>query len=268
MSEVVLGPLSGLQGDGGPDGHGRYGQCGEDHPLGPAGLGIDSQGHEILVGDALEPLTDGLRRELLVTLGGLLAEGGGLVQLDLVVLGTTVGTYGPVGCALGGLLGECLRVDGVPSELVHTLHLLPCGLRLLCGEHEPSAIPVAAAGVQKGLDVLDESNVDDGPCEFDVSEVSGTLTGFASAGLTLESGLDDTEAGVHESALVGETFVVVRVRGDDLHGGHLPDLFRGKARELDRTDPLDHIVAHLKSSSLSLMATPSDRSSSMSSLNA
>ena len=268
MGEVVLGPLSGLEGDGGSHGHRGNGECGQDHPLGPAGLGVDSQGDEVLVGNALQPLTDGLRGELLVTLRSLLAEGSGLVQLDLVVLCTTVGTDGPVGCGLGGVLGEGLRVDRVSSELVHALHLSPCGLCLLSGEHEPSAIPVAAAGVEEGLDVLDESYVDDGPCKLDVSEVSGTLSGFASAGLTLESGLDDTEAGVHESALVGESLIVVCVRGDDLHCGHLPDLFRGKARELDRTDPLDHVVAHLKSSSLSLMATPSDRSSSMSSLNA
>ena len=268
MGEVILGPLSGLEGDGGPHGDRRNGESGENHPLGPAGLGIDTKGDEVLVRDALKPLTDRLRSELLVTLRGLLTEGGGLVQLDLVVFLTTIGTDGPVGCGLGGVLGEEFDVNRISSELIHTLHLSPCGLCLLSGEHEPSTIPVAAAGVQEGLDVLDESDVDDGPCELDVSEVSGTLSGFASAGLTLESGLDNTEAGVHETALVGESLIVVCVRGDDLHCGHLPDLFRGKARELDRTDPLDHVVAHLKSSNLSLMATPSDRSSSMSSLNA
>ena len=36
----------------------------------------------------------------------------------------------------------------------------------------------------------------------------------------------------------GISVIVVGVRGDDLGGGHLPDLVRGQCRELDRTDPL------------------------------
>ena len=265
VGEVILGSVSGVEGDGGPDGHGGHCECGEDHPLGSAGAGVDTEGDEVVVGDPLEPLTDLLGGELVVVLD--LPEGGGLVQLDLDLLGTAVGAHSLSGCILGGLLGEDLDVDRSSSELLHPLHALPAGLDLVRGQHEPAAL--AAGGLQEHLDVLDESDMDDRHGQVDVSEVSGTLVDLASACLTAETGLDDSHVGVHESHVDGVSLVVVCVCGDDLRRRHLPDLLGGDAGEFDRSDPFcDSAYCHLKSSSWSLMATPSDRSSSMSSLNA
>src|SRR4030042_1271672 len=74
---------------------------------------------------------------------------------------------------------------------------------------------------------------------------------------------------IHQSHVDGETVIVVGVRGDDLGRAHLPDLIRGEMGELDRRyslcDSRDH---HFKSSSCRRMATPSESSSSSSSLNA
>ena len=246
VGQVVLGPVSGVEGDGGPHGHGRDGQRSEHHPLGPAGGGLDSEGDEVLVGDPLEPLADLLGRELVVVLD--LAECRGLVELDLDLLGTAVGADALPGRVLGGLLGEVLDLDGASSELLHPLHALPTGLDLVLGEHQPAAL--AAGGLQEHLDVLDEPDVDDGQGEVDVAEVPGALVHLASAGLAAESGLDDSHVGVHKSHLDGVALLVVGVCGDDLGGRHLPDLLGGDAGEFDRSDPLgDTANCHLKSSS-------------------
>ena len=99
---------------------------------------------------------------------------------------------------------------------------------------EPAAL--AAGGLQHELDVLHESDMDYGHGELDASEVSGTLVDLAVAGLAAESGLDDSHAGIHETALDGVSLVVVGVGGDDLHRGHVLDLFGRDAGELDGSD--------------------------------
>ena len=171
----------------------------------------------------------------------------GLVELDLDLGLVTVRTYCLSGSVLCGVLREELLLDGSASELLHLLHAVHTVLDLLGGEHEPSAL--AACGLQEHLDVLDESDVDHGKGELDVSEVSGTLVDLASAGLTTDSGLDDSHVGVHETSAVGVSLVVIGIGCDDLDGGHLPDLLGGEAGELDRADSLSDSVCHFKSSS-------------------
>ena len=233
VGEVILGPVSGLQGDGGPDGHGGNGEGGEDHPLGPADGGVHSERPEVVVGDPLEPLADLEGGQLLVVLVDD-PEGGGLVELDLALLSVTVGTDSPVGGRLDGLLAVVLLIDGVSSEVGDGVQPVDPVLDLLGGKHEPAAL--AAGGLQHELDVLHESDVDYGHGELDASEVSGTLVDLAVAGLAAESGLDDSHAGIHETALDGVSLVVVGVGGDDLHRGHVLDLFRRDAGELDGSD--------------------------------
>ena len=233
VGEVVLGPVSGLQGDGGPDGHRGHGEGGEDHPLGPADGGVHSERPEVVVGDPLEPLADLEGGQLLVVLVDD-PEGGGLVELDLALLSVTVGADSPVGGRLDGLLAVVLLIDGVSSEVGDGVQPVDPVLDLLGGKHEPAAL--AAGGLEHELDVLHESDVDDRHGELDTSEVSGTLVDLTVTGLTAESGLDDSHTGIHETALDGVSLVVVGVGGDDLHRGHVLDLFRRDAGELDGSD--------------------------------
>ena len=217
----------------------------DGHPLGPAGLGVDAQGPEVVVGDALEPLADLLGGQLVVVVD--LPEGGGLVELDLDLLGAAVGADALAGRVLGGLLGVVLELDGVPAELLHPLHAVHAGPDLLLGEHQPAAF--AAGRLQEHLDVLDEPDVDDRHGQVDVPEVSGALVDLAAAGLAAETGLDDSHVGVHESHLDRVSLVVVGVRGDNLRRGHPPDLVGRDAGEFDGSDPLRDSCCHLRSSS-------------------
>ncbi len=66
-----------------------------------------------------------------------------------------------------------------------------------------------------------------------MTEVTGTVIDLTTASLTLESGLDNTHPGVHESSDEGVAFVVIGVCRDDLDGRHGPDLLRGKTGEFD-----------------------------------
>ena len=248
VGEVVLGPVVGLEPDGRPDGDRGDGQCLEDHPLGPACLRVDSQNDEVVLGDPLEPVADILGGELGLVLV-LEVEGGGLVQLDLHDLRSAVGAEGVLGCELGGLLGVFVYIVRVPSELLDALEEQGTLLLLLVGEHEPAAL--AASALQEGLDLLDETDVDDRPREVDVTEVSGTVVGPGTACGALESALDDSHVAVHETAVDGVSLIVVGVCGDDLYRGHPPDLIGGQAGELDPVDPLGDSVGvdHLNSSS-------------------
>ena len=62
----------------------------EDQTLGPACLGVDSQGDKVVVGDTLKPLTYLLCCEFVVVC--YLTECCGLVQLDFDLFCTAVGT--------------------------------------------------------------------------------------------------------------------------------------------------------------------------------
>ena len=110
-----------------------------------------------------------------------LAECRRLVQFYLELFCTAVRTDVP-GCILGCSLGEELDIRRVPSELLHLLHPAPGLLDLLRCEHEPSTFP--AGGLEELFDIFDETDVDDGSCQFDVSEVTGTFARFATACLT------------------------------------------------------------------------------------
>ena len=176
-----------------------------------------------------------------------LAEGRGLVELDLDLLDSAVGAHALSGRILGGLLGVVLELHGVPAVLLHLLHAVQAGLDLVLGEHEPAA--GAAGGLQEHLDVLDEPDVDDGHGQIDVSEVPGALVHLASAGLAAEAGLDDSHVGVHQTHLDRVSLIIVSVRRDDLGGGHPPDLVGRDAGELDGSNPLGDTGCHLRSSS-------------------
>ncbi|MPN36417.1 hypothetical protein SDC9_183926 [bioreactor metagenome] len=158
-----------------------------------------------------------------------LPEGGGLVQLYLHLLGAAVGADTLVGGVLDRLLGECLGIHRVCSQLLHALHAVPADAYLVLGQHEPAAL--VAGRFQHGLYVLDEPDVDDGHCQLDVPEVPRALVDLASAGLAAYPGLYDSHMGVHEAHLYRVAFVIVGVGGYDFGRRHLPYLLRRNAGE-------------------------------------
>ena len=92
----------------------------------------------------------------------------------------------------------------------------------LLGELDLAAGP--ARGGEHLLYHLGVSLVDDGHGEVDVAEMAWTLVHLPSAGLTFQAGFDDAQPGVHQAHIYRKAVVVIRVGGDYLGRGHVPDL--------------------------------------------
>ena len=231
MGQVILGAVAGLQGDGRAHRHRRYSQRSQYHPLRAARLRIYAQRRKVLVGYALQALPYLLGRELVA----VLAEGGRLVQGDLLLGLAAVGAELLLGRPLGGLLGHQAVVDVVPAQVVHGVHGLGRLGRFLA-RHKQSAAG-AAGGLQQLLDLLHQADMDDRHGQVDVPEVARTFVHLVAAGLAAQTWFDDAEMGVHEPQVDGEPIVVVGVGGDDLGGRHAPDLVRREGGEPYRPYP-------------------------------
>ncbi len=218
VREIVLGAVSRLQGDGRPDRHRRHRQRSKYHPLRAAGVGVDAQWRQVLVGNAFQALPHFLGGELVA----ILPEGGGLVQGDLLLGLSAVRAERVLGGIPGGLLGHQAVVDIVAAQVVHGVHGLGLLGGLLLGHQQATA--GAAGGLQELLDLLDQADMDDRHRQVDVAEVAGTLVDLVAAGLAAQARFDDPEVGVHQAHVDREPVIVVRVGRDDLGGRHAPDL--------------------------------------------
>src|ERR1041385_6877419 len=232
-------------------------------PVSRGGVGAGQVG--VLVGDLREPLAHLGRRHLVA----VLAEGGGLVDVDGAVLAAAVRADGDVGGLLGDALGQELGV----------LLLLDVGLEGLV-EVLADALreqQLAAAAARRAQDVAHdthEADVDDRHRQVDVAEVAGAVADLLAARLAAQAGLDDAQAGVHQAHLDGEAVVVVGVGRDDLGRGQAADLLGRQQAELHVADLLRLVGEHLadhgytRASRRIRGAMMRDLSSSISSLNA
>jgi hypothetical protein len=254
VGQVVLAPFPALERDGRADLDGGHRKYGEHHPLRASELGVQSERAHVVVGDPLQSGADLLRGDLVA----VLAEGRRLVEHDLLLDLVAVGTR-PL----------LLRLPGPGRRRRIVVHRrLGAGARRI----RQHASARAARRVEETLDLLRIADVDHRHRELDDPEVPGTLVHASAARPAAQVRLDDPEVEVHQAHLDRIAVVVVRVRRDDLHAAHAPDLVRREERELEALDALRqalrrHRNSYLISSSCSRMITPRLISSSSRSLN-
>ena len=130
---------------------------------------------------------------------------------------------------------------------------------------------LAASCLERGLDEVHETNVHDWKFELNVTKVAGGFVVLAVVSRANQSRFNNTHVGVHQTLAVGVSVVLVGVCSLHFDSGHLADFNWVHQSEANLCNSLwNHcaFLAHLRSSSSSLMATPKLFISSNSSLNA
>ncbi len=130
---------------------------------------------------------------------------------------------------------------------------------------------LAARCLEGGLDEVHETNVHDRQFELNVTEVARGFIVLAVVSWAHQSRFNNTHVRVHQTLAVSVSVVLVGVCCFHFDSGHLTDFNRVHQSEANLCNSLwNHcaFLAHLRSSSSSLMATPKLFISSKSSLNA
>jgi hypothetical protein len=149
---------------------------------------------------------------LLAILNHYLGKCGGLLEIDLELLFTAVGT-------------DTLFLDILLGEQVTGLIVFGSNYFLDLFRTQQHTTAGAAGDTKKFPDKPGVADMDDRLGKLNVPEMTGALTCFLVAGLAPETGVDNPKVQIHETLRVGEPVIIVGVRPDDLPDTHLADLF-------------------------------------------